>query len=129
MLSRSFTHVLLIVLTSAVIYIALKQSQMEWPKPIEHESKPELLPIKEAIKESRFSTIRSNTTISVESCNTAKKEFLSSTHESTTPSGDNLEIEKALSGIMAEVKRGTNVGIHLTCLLHQLPVKTGRTIK
>ncbi len=129
MLSRSISQALLVVLTGAVIYIAWQLPRAD--SPWAGQTDPELRPIslEEAVKKSRFSTVRSNAVISVESCKKARDEFLRDTASNIPATGTLEEIEAGLQSILAQVNKQAADGMHLTCLMHQFPITTGNTEK
>ena len=120
--SRLLSYLLAIVITLVLGYFATQH----WSSSKEHAATPELISIEDAIKNIRYTTIRSDSEISIESCQAARKEILASGGADTMLVEGNEEIEKMLLSMLAQVENQASTRTHLSCLLHQLPVPRTR---
>lgn len=116
-MSRLPVYLLFALLIGAIFFLIFKQSA------VTDSSKQvtELVPIEKALKNMRATNIRSNATVSVDSCKEAEKAFQQLTNNQSSKADNNKAIEKLLMDLMQQVTKEGSTEMHLSCLLHRLP--------
>lgn len=122
-MSRLPVYVIFAILLSVILFLIFKQSGS-----VDSSDKvTQLIPIEKALQNKRPSNIRTNVSVSVESCREADKAFQKLTNNQSLKVDGEEAIEKILLELMSQITKEVSTEVHLSCLLHQLPLNSRQT--
>ena len=117
-MSRLLVYLAFAVLIGVIGYLLIKQkTDAENVVGV-----PQLVSIEKALKNRQPTNIRTNATVSIDSCNEAEKAFLKLANNKSLKADDNEAIEKMLMGLLGQITKEGSTETHLSCLIHRLPL-------